>query len=75
MRKFDVREFTYFGSCGKVNSTTITKKYTELISMLKNPVETFYGVFKKGSSLVKVLLEERKQELEREEKELFAEKE
>ena len=43
--------------------------------MLKNPIENFCGVFEKGPSLVKALLEERKKEREREEREFDIEEE
>lgn len=46
----------------------IAKGHAELIPMQENPVETFCGIFKKGSSLVKPLLKERKEERKREEK-------
>ncbi len=42
--------------------------HIEIRPIPDNPVEIYCGVFKKGSSLTKALLKERKKELTREEK-------
>ncbi|MDH7511910.1 MAG: AbrB/MazE/SpoVT family DNA-binding domain-containing protein [Clostridiales bacterium] len=44
------------------------KDHIEIRPLPDNPVESYCGVFKKGSSLTKALLKERKKELAREEK-------
>ena len=46
----------------------MAKGHAELIPVPENPVETFCGIFEQGSSLVKPLLKERKEERKREEK-------
>jgi AbrB family looped-hinge helix DNA binding protein len=44
------------------------KDHIEIRPLPDNPVESYCGVFKKGSSLTKALLRERRKELAREEK-------
>ncbi len=42
--------------------------HIEIKPLPENPVESYCGIFKKGSSLTKALLKERRKELTREEK-------
>jgi AbrB family looped-hinge helix DNA binding protein len=42
--------------------------HIEIKPLPENPVESYCGIFKKGSSLTKALLKERRKELNREEK-------
>jgi AbrB family looped-hinge helix DNA binding protein len=44
------------------------KDHIEIRPLPENPVESYCGIFKKGSSLTKALLRERKKDLNREEK-------
>ncbi len=44
------------------------KDHIEIRPLPDNPVESYCGVFKKGSSLTKALLRERRKEVAREEK-------
>jgi len=44
------------------------KDHVEIRPLPENPVESYCGVFKKGSSLTKALLRERKKDYGREEK-------
>jgi AbrB family looped-hinge helix DNA binding protein len=46
----------------------VVKDHAEIIPMPEYPVEAFCGVFEEGSSLVEMLLRERKEELRHEEK-------
>ncbi len=46
----------------------VVKDHAEIIPLPQNPVESFCGIFKNGSSLTKALLKERKEETELEEK-------
>ena len=47
---------------------TAVDDHIEIRPLPENPVEHFYGYFKKGPSLTKALLDERRKEREREEK-------
>lgn len=46
----------------------VVDDHAEIIPLPENPVQGFCGVFKKGSSLTKALLKQRKDDLKREEK-------
>lgn len=46
----------------------IVKEHAEIIPLPENPVEAFCGIFKKGSSLSRALMRERRRDLELEEK-------
>jgi len=48
----------------------LANDHLEIIPLPENPVEAFCGIFEKGSSLVDALLKARKEEVEREEKEI-----
>ncbi len=45
----------------------VVKDHAEIILLPKDPVEGFCGIFKKGSSLTKALLKERKKDIKLEE--------
>lgn len=51
----------------RVNLKLIGDQKVELTPVPLDPIETFCGIFQKGSSLTGALLKERKQELMREE--------
>lgn len=63
----DVRENMHIKPKQKV-LLRIAKDHAEIIPMPDDPIEAFCGIFGEGSSLVDVLLKERKEEQEREKK-------
>ena len=53
---------------GKKVMVKAVEDHIELRPLPENPVEYYCGIFKKGSSLTKALLRERKKDFDREEK-------
>jgi len=54
----------------KVIARTV-EDHIEIKPLPEDPVESYCGIFKKGSSLTKALLKERKKDFDREEKSRF----
>jgi AbrB family looped-hinge helix DNA binding protein len=63
----DVRDALHIKAGQKVLLKVVEGR-AELIPMPDNPVESFCGIFERGKSLTEALLKDRKEEIEREEK-------